>query len=390
MSAVQKDGMVSEREAMDLLGEVVVVKSESELGIFEGAIVDLYARKMREIGMEVDVFEKVTDRPNIVGRLRGTGGGKSIMFNSHIMVPSSRYEDWKTDPYVPTLIDGKIYGMGVSDTKAGIVAMLFAARDRARRRPKGDMIIALGAGGEGGGFIGTKAIVERGVRADTVVVCEPTELNIVYVQYGAIWFEFTIKGKAGLTGAGVNAVHKGLPLAQAIVDFNKTINARTHPLLPPSRVSVNYFQGGGGQTYNVPDRCVLRADRRIIPGETLESAKAEMEGLLKDVRARDPELDLSTEILLELPAIEVDKNALIVREATAAITEVRGSAPELRGIRGFTEMAQIVPSGMEAIVCGPASTAVIHAPNEYVTVSDFMDSIRVYTNLTRRITDMAK
>lgn len=389
MSAGQTNVAVTEQEAMDLLREVVAVKSESELGIYEGAIVELYAKKMHEIGMEVEVFETVKDRPNIVGRLRGTGGGKSILFNSHLMVPSSRLEDWKTDPYVPTVIDGKIYGMGVSDTKAGIVGMLFAAQYVARRRPRGDLIIGLGAGGEGGGFIGTKAIIERGVRADAVVVCEPTELNVVYVQYGAIWFQFTIKGKAGLTGAGVNAIHKTLPLAQALVDFNKTINQRQHPLLPPSRVSVNVIHAGE-QTYNVPDRCVLRADRRIIPGETPEGAKAEIEDILKDMRTRDPELDVATEILLELPAIEVDKNAFIVQEAIAAITEVRGTPPELRGIRGFTEMAHIVPAGMPAIVCGPASTAVIHAPNEYLTVKDLMDGIAVYTNLTQRITSLPK
>jgi acetylornithine deacetylase/succinyl-diaminopimelate desuccinylase family protein len=389
MSAVQTAGAVTEREAMEWLREAVAVKSESEHGIYEGAVVELYARKMREIGMEVEIFEAVPGRPNVVGRLRGTGGGKSILFNTHTMVPSSRMEDWKTDPYVPTVVDGNIYGMGVSDTKAGIVAMLFAARDLARRRPKGDMILGLGAGGEGGGFIGTKAIVERGVRADAVVVCEPTELNIVYVQYGAIWFEFTVKGKAGLTGAGVNAIHKALPLVQTIVDFNKTINQRTHPLLPPSRVNINVIQAGQ-QTYNVPDRCLVRADRRIIPGETPDGAKAEIDGILKELRARDPELDVSTEILLELPAIEVNKNALVVREATAAIANVRGTAPELRGIKGFTEMAHIVPAGMDAIVCGPASTAVIHAPNEYVPVKEFMDSIRVYTDLSRRITELPK
>jgi acetylornithine deacetylase/succinyl-diaminopimelate desuccinylase family protein len=389
MSAVETAGAVTEREAMDLLREAVAVKSESELGIYEGAIVELYAGKMREIGMDVEIFEAVPNRPNVVGRLRGTGGGKSIFFNSHLMVPSSRLDDWKTDPYVPTVVDGKIYGMGVSDTKAGIVAILFAARDLARRRPKGDMIIGLGAGGEGGGFIGTKAIVERGVRADATVVCEPTELNIVYVQYGAIWFQLTVKGKAGLTGAGVNAIHKALPLAQAIVDFNETINQRQHPLLPPSRVSVNAIQGGD-QPYNVPDRCMIRADRRIIPGETLAGAKAEMEGLLEDARGRDPELDVSSEILLELPAIEVNKDALVVREATAAITAVRGAAPELRGIRGFTEMAHVVPAGMDAIVCGPASTSVIHAPNEYVPVEEFMDCIEVYTTLSRRITELPR
>jgi acetylornithine deacetylase/succinyl-diaminopimelate desuccinylase family protein len=389
MSAVQTAGPVTEREAMEWLREVVAVKSESERGIFEGAVVELYAGKMREIGMEVEVFETAPDRPNLVGRLRGTGGGKSILFNTHMMVPSSRMEDWKSDPYVPTVVDGNVYGMGVSDTKAGIVAMLFAARDLARRRPKGDMILGLGAGGEGGGFIGTKAIVERGIRADAVVVCEPTELNIVYVQYGAIWFEFTVKGKAGLTGAGVNAIHKALPLVQTIVDFNKTINQRTHPLLPPSRVNINVIHAGE-QTYNVPDRCVVRADRRIIPGETPEGAKAEIDAILKELRARDPELDVSSEILLELPAIEVNKDALVVREATAAIAEVRGAAPELQGIKGFTEMAHIVPAGMDAIVCGPASTKVIHAPNEYVPVKEFMDSIRVYTNLSRRITELPK
>jgi acetylornithine deacetylase len=106
------------------------------------------------------------------------------------MCPVSNQADWHCDPYATVIEDGRIYGMGVADLKAAAVAMLFAARDAALQKPRGDVIVGLGAGGESGGFIGTKAMMDRGLRADVAVVGEPSELEITFCQRGAVWHEW--------------------------------------------------------------------------------------------------------------------------------------------------------------------------------------------------------
>lgn len=167
---------------------------------------------------------------------------------------------------------------------------------------EGDVIIGLGAGGESGGFIGTKAMLDRGLRADVAVVGEPSELEITYCQRGAVWHEWSIAGKTGLTGrpGSVNAVHKAVKLASALVELNDQMDAQPHPLVGRPQLSVNFIQGGT-QFYNVPDRCVLKTDRRLVPGETTSAIIAQLESLAGRMRASDPDLDFSMELKLEIP-----------------------------------------------------------------------------------------
>jgi acetylornithine deacetylase/succinyl-diaminopimelate desuccinylase-like protein len=373
-------------EALALLRDAIAIKSESEIGIYEGDIAAFYVNTMRDFGLSVEQFEAAPGRPSVIGRVEGRGLGRSLMFNSHLYCPSSRLEDWRTPPYEGVVDEGRIYGLGVSDTKAGIVAMLLAAREIARLRPRGSLVVGLGAGGEKGGFLGTKAIVDRGVRADVAIVCEPTDLNVVCVQYGAVWADVTVKGAAGLTGAGVNAIEKGLPVIHALLDLNKIVNERRHPLLPPSKIGVNAVHAGTGNP-NVPDRCVITVDRRIVPGETPEAATREIEMILEELRRADPSLDASLAIDISLPPIETAQDSTFVGQLRDALGSVRSQPPEIRGIRGFTEMVHLVRNGIEAVVCGPGSSAVIHAPNEYVPVAEFFDAIGVYTTVARNILD---
>ena len=386
MAVAQTVDVASEREAVDLLREAIAVKCEPEVGVFEEEIVEFYAQKMRDFGLEVDVFAEVDGRPNVVGRARGSGGGKSLLFSAHLMCPVSELGAWHCDPYATVVEDGRIYGMGVADMKAAIVSMLFAARDAVQRGSQGDVVVALGAGGELGGAIGTGAIMRRGYRGDFAIVGEPTDLDVIHCQRGAVWTEWTVKGQTGLTGGGLNAVHKALDLGQALVALTDAIAvAPKHELLGTGGLSINVVEGGT-EFYNVPDRCVLKVDRRIVPGQAPDDVVAEFEAVLERLKGQDGDLDAAFEVKLRIPPVETDVSHPLVRELAAAIEEVKGAAPAFKGIRGFTEMVHIFEAGVPAVVCGPGSVHVIHAPNEWVAVEEFMNTVRLYTNVSRRIT----
>jgi acetylornithine deacetylase/succinyl-diaminopimelate desuccinylase-like protein len=379
--------VVSEREALELLKQAIATRCEPEVGVFEKDIVEFYAAKMRDFGLEVDVFEEVEGRPNVVGRARGQGGGRSVLFSAHLMCPVSALEDWHCDPYATVVEERRIYALGVADMKAAIVAMLYAARDAVARNATGDVIVALGAGGELGGAIGTGAIMRRGYRADFAIVGEPTDLDIVHCQRGAVWTEWHVKGRTGLTGAGINAVHKALSLGQEFVALNEPLQKRKHPLLGHGQLSINVIRGGT-ETYNVPDHCLLKVDRRLVPPETTDDVIGQLDAAADRMRAKDPELDVNRDVTLHIPTVETDPQFSLVQELAAGIADVKGAPPEFKGIRGFTEMVHIHEAGVPAVVCGPGSVKVIHAPNEWVAVDEFMNAIQIYTNVSRRITSL--
>src|SRR5581483_2945448 len=188
----------------------------------------------RELGAEVDVFGIEPGRENAVGLIRGSGGGRSLIYNGHVdVVPTGRRENWRHDPF-SGLIDGdRIWGRGSTDMKAGVLAQAFAARalGRAGVRLRGDLILEAVVGEECmNNDIGVSATVERGYRADAAVVAEPTtgtsSLAVMPTSPGQLWFTLTVQGKVthaanrGQTlhpsgsGAppGVSAIDKGLVL----------------------------------------------------------------------------------------------------------------------------------------------------------------------------------
>ncbi len=388
--AVQGWDVATQAEAIELLRRAVATKNEPEHELYEQPIVDLYAGMMRDFGLEVEVIEGAPGRPSVVGRMRGSGGGRSVFFNGHLNSPSSLLADWKTDPYELTLIDGKLLGMGVSDLKAAIIGMLFAARAIGRRGPRGAVTIGPGAASEQGGLIGTKAIVDRGYRADVAIVGEPTDLEIVNCQRGAVWVNVHVRGRSGLSGGGVNAVHKAVRVAQAYIDLNRGLATRKDPVLGAPGLSVNIIQGGH-RISTVPNRCMLTIDRRSIPGETGEEVLAEIERVADELRTEDPELDLTLEPRLSMPPLRSRaEDSLAVKVVSDAVRDVRGREPVIKGIRGFTEMVHLHEVGMDGVVCGPGNVDVIHAPNEYVTVEELMHTIGLYTNVAARVTSMAK
>src|SRR5947207_1936780 len=158
----------------------------------EGVLADHFAAYMRDVGLDVEMMDvthpakpgKVTRQP--IGRLRGTGGGPSLMLNGH-MDPGVEMSGWSVDPYGAKFEDGWVWGMGAHDDKGGVVAAICAVEAivRAGVRLKGDVLVCPVVAHKLGGW-GTRALVKKGVRADLCINMEHSALTIANVCVGVV------------------------------------------------------------------------------------------------------------------------------------------------------------------------------------------------------------
>ncbi len=196
-----------------------LIRFNSETGR-EGPIQAFIARTLGDLGLSVDVFEpdasalqghpaflppslSLEGRPNVVGVWRGSGGGRSLLFNGHVdTVPAEPLDQWADGAFEGAVRDGNLYGRGASDMKSGLAAMTMAVATLAELglRPKGDAILEYVVDEEWTG-IGTLACVERGYAADAGICAETSNLEVTPAAIGRLWFTVELVGKP----AGISA-----------------------------------------------------------------------------------------------------------------------------------------------------------------------------------------
>src|SRR5690606_7960500 len=225
-------------EMAALLAELVRVPSVGGSAA-ETEIQERLAAWMRAEGLEVDHWAVDLDRlaaepgfpgmeaarsgaQGLVGRLPGTGGGRSLMLVCHVdVVPVGDASAWSEDPFGGRVADDRLYGRGACDMKGGLVAALFAVRALRRARLRGDVLVACVAGEEDGG-LGAYALLDRGWRADACVIPEPTGLDVVPANAGSLTFRLRVRSPAAHAArrdAGVSAVERFLPVFTALRDL---------------------------------------------------------------------------------------------------------------------------------------------------------------------------
>src|SRR5205085_4692773 len=245
----------------------------------------------------VEVREAAPDRPNVIARCGdGKAGGRSLILNGHVDVVG--VEGMTHAPWDPAVRDGRIYGRGSSDMKAGVAAMCAAAA-RAASASGGSLageIIVTAVVDEEYSSLGTRALVAEGVRADAAIVTEPTRLAIMPAHKGFAWGDVSVPGRAAHGSrwdVGVDAIrHAGLLLAALDALDAELLPTREHALLGRPSLHASTITGGIGlSTY--PDRCHFTIERRTIPGETTAAVMAEIEHAFAHVRAQRPELEAS-------------------------------------------------------------------------------------------------
>lgn len=383
---------VSDTAAAALAAEMVRIRSYSgdELDIAE-----FTAARLARAGLDVEMQEVAPRRRNVIGRWRGRGGGPSLMYNGH-MDTNPAGAGWTVDPLAGIRDETFVYGIGISNMKASNAAALHAVEvlRGAGVRPRGDLILAYVVGELQGG-VGTVKLIESGVRADSFIVGEPTELTLLTRHAASFVFEVWIYGRTrhlSKREEGVDAIMKAqmlLPRLQAMT-FSGARSAADREL---NRVNVGVIRAGVSQELldwrpqQLADTCLLRCAGRFGPSQTLEGAMADLEGLLDELRRADPdfraELKLVRDDRIFMPPFAVEESAAPVRAVAEAHRRVTGTAPKVGAhtpAKFFgSDAAHLARAGMTGLLygCGGAYNTM---PDERVPVAEIGTAARVYVH----------
>jgi acetylornithine deacetylase len=349
----------------------------------EAACVALLREVLDGWGFRTDVHDAAPGRPNFVARTGEARGGRALMLSGHVDVVG--IEGMTHEPFAAEERGERLYGRGTADMKGGVAAMCAAAWQAARDALAGEFVVAIGADEEYES-IGTRAMLERGVRADAAIVGEPTCLEVMPAHRGFVWIEVIVHGRAAHGSrwdVGVDAIrHAGLLLAELDRLDAEDLVRRTHPLLGRASLHASTIEGGiGMSTY--PDRCVLRLERRTLPGEGQDDAVDEVRRACAAVRGKHADFAADVSLLMAQGPSDVSTEAPVVRALQDALRAC-GERADVAGMSAWTDAALLNAAGIPAICFGPGDISLAHAAEEYIHLPEIDRATSVLATLARR------
>jgi acetylornithine deacetylase len=335
----------------------------------EGEAARVLAGTLQAWGFAVELQEAAPGRPNVVARV-GRRGGRSLMLNGHLDVVG--VEGMAHPPFDAEERQGRLYGRGATDMKGGVAAMCAAAARAARAGPLAGEVIIAAVIDEEYESLGTRALLEAGVRAEGAIVTEPTRLAIAPAHRGFAWIDVVVRGRAAHGSrydVGVDAItHAGLLLAELDAHARDVLVRRTHPLLGHASRHASTIEGGTAWSV-YPDRCALRIERRTLPGEGAGAALAEVREACERLRARHASFDAAATLAFAQGPSDVPEDAPLVRALRGAM-EGSGEAVRVEGLSAWTDAALLNEAGIPAICYGPGDIALAHAAAEWVELAE--------------------
>lgn len=386
-----------------------LVRIPSEIGE-ESAAQDVMEQEMRRLSLEVDRFEidherlrhlpgynpqtwtTPTERPIVVGRLKGYGGGRSLILNAHMdTVPAGQSQNWEFDPFSGLARDGKIYGRGAWDDKAGCVQMLWIAEalQRAGIALAGDLVLQSVVEDETTAN-GTLACVERGHVADGAVILDGTASDGVIVAHmGQQMFEIAITGRPApsvVSFRGHNPVVTAARLIARLQEHaqrkNEARNAPWGAASEPNFITITGISAGDGPSV-VPSRCVVTGHYGFCPPLTVEQARAELQQILREVSRGDEWLqDHPLEIVFKGYSCESQRFDLdnpVLEGLSRVVARLDGQPPRRLHITGAGDLRHFANGAERPIpscMYGPGRGRGAHVDNEYVETEDLLRVVK--------------
>lgn len=362
--------------AIDSVNPSLVPGARGETEI-ANAIADVFRRER----LDVSLAEAAPGRPNVVAVVEGRQPGPALMFCGHTDTVGVT---GMTDPFTPVKRDSRLYGRGAQDMKGGVAAMIDAARrlaaDGAIQR--GRLIVACVADEECAS-VGAEALV-RDWRADAAIVAEPTDLAIAIAHKGFALVEVETSGVAAHGSRpqdGRDAILRMGRILAALEALDRELQSgRAHPRVGTPSLHASTIEGGyEWSTY--PDRCLLRYERRTVPGEAADAPQREVRSVLDAARRIDPEFQGSARQVLGRGPYEIDERAEIV-QALASAAAAAGVPAAFTGASFWTDAQILGSAGIPSVIFGPGGAG-LHSLEEYVRVDEVLACRDVLVALAR-------
>jgi acetylornithine deacetylase len=373
-----QDVVIAKLQSMDLVTDVWVIP--------EGELVRHPAYVPVDISYE--------NRPNVVGIIRGAGGGRSLILNGHIdVVPTGEENHWSDSPWGAKFVNGNVYGRGSADMKAGLVAAVMTLKtlQKAGVKLKGDLILESVVDEETGGN-GTLGCILRGYKGDGMIFTEPSGLGSIAVSNrGAQYFRVTVLGQEGCIEYKhdlVNPINKAMEVIQAIDSYS---------IMRESTVSHPYYDdyyntkvplgvctiAGGDWPSTIPAQCVLEGSIECLPREDIQKVKDEFKDFLDKFSAKDSWLKdhpLKVEWFgLWFEASEIAVDHPLPATLAQTINTLLGNTPIIAGAGGCDLRLPNLYGNTPSVLFGPAG-GMIHSVDEYVEFEQVIDCIKVLTH----------
>ena len=351
-------------------------------------------------GLESELQEVDPGRFQTVARLRGTGGGQSLMLNGHIDIDPIP-EGISGDPWQPKVKGDTLWGAGLGNMKGGTAAMALAAvaLKQANVPLKGDVIVACVVGELQGGP-GTVHLLKSGVHTDLAIIGEPFGSEFILTKHaGVIQLAIHVIGRSthiSVKEKGINAIIKMSKVAETVENI-KLVGPRDPELPALPLVNVGSILGGRGRDVelrgpnNVPDFCSIYVDIRFTPGMTPDSIVADLHRQLNKLKNDDPDLTYEIEFPLKperrmlrevMMPFSAPIGSPLVQTLKDKVTEIRGVAPQL-GTKlpngyGGTDASHLFPRGISCCNYGPGRSG--EGPDRYlgVSINEMLECSRAY------------
>ena len=378
-------------DGVTLLQELIRIPSPNPPGDTI-AIANNVAEKMEAIGCQVKIIapDEKPEAPNTIAIL---GSGEPVvMLHAHIdtvPIAANEAEHWTVDPYSGIVQDGIIYGKGSIDDKAPLASMMLVMEHATRNLDKlnGTLILVGAAEEEVGGQLGTKWLAENGhlPDCDFIVVGEQTANKVAIAHKGVMRATITTTGKsvhATNPDRGINAITAMSKVVLALDDYHRELSKRIHPMVGVPTCNVGVIEGGS--TANaVPDQCVIKLDRRMIPREDPQTVQDELKAVLDSVDVSPAKVHISDFIFSSWfdSSIESDLSQIFLDCVQSDSGESPGPIGYLPGSDAKHLMG--IARG-DMIIFGPGSYEVAHAFDEHVRVDDFEATTRILINFIRK------